>query len=361
MEQDQKTYADVVAALAAKAGLTAGMPAFETDQTLMAALTHANTQALARDNAEARLADLRAEGARLAEVRIGYDARLATMATHFGVTGLPSVLEKLMALADRRDLQGQIEAAEEEVLGRLGVATVGEAQARLEAFDDEGARLNVESMTLSVENDENRLRDLFAQKSRCDDAVNAVDGDDAVARLEEQKRTLLLQIEDGALQWLRLKLGISSAEQALGLYRERHRSALLVRASEAFALVSNNAYTRLSAVAEKDGEILVAIAEDGSSKRASELSKGTRFQLYLALRVAGYQELISRRPAVPFIADDILETFDDVRAEETLRVFAKMATSGQVIYLTHHKHLCDMARQVCPSVRIHELPARAGT
>jgi len=80
----------------------------------------------------------------------------------------------------------------------------------------------------------------------------------------------------------------------------------------------------------------------GSSKQASALSKGTRFQLYLALRVAGYQELVSRRQSVPFIADDILETFDDFRAEETLKVFSQMANSGQVIYLTHHKHLCDI-------------------
>jgi len=46
------------------------------------------------------------------------------------------------------------------------------------------------------------------------------------------------------------------------------------------------------------------------------MSKGTRFQLYLALRVAGYHEFASSRRPVPFIADDIMETFDDFRAEE---------------------------------------------
>ena len=100
------------------------------------------------------------------------------------------------------------------------------------------------------------------------------------------------------------------------------------------------------------------MASDGASKLASELSKGTRFQLYLALRVAGYEEFVSTRRPVPFIADDILETFDDGRAEETFKVFSDMARSGQVVYLTHHKHLIDIARQVCPSVALHELPAR---
>jgi hypothetical protein len=34
-----------------------------------------------------------------------------------------------------------------------------------------------------------------------------------------------------------------------------------------------------------------------------------------------------------------------------------MARVGQVIYLTHHQHLCEIARRVCPGVRIHELGA----
>jgi uncharacterized protein YhaN len=56
-----------------------------------------------------------------------------------------------------------------------------------------------------------------------------------------------------------------------------------------------------------------------------------------------------------------METFDDFRAEEAFRLFAQMAQPGQVIYLTHHRHLCDIARHVCPSVTIHPLPVAAGS
>ena len=68
-----------------------------------------------------------------------------------------------------------------------------------------------------------------------------------------------------------------------------------------------------------------------------------------------YREFAQSRPSLPFIADDILESFDDLRAEETFRVFADMAKVGQIIYLTHHQHLCDTAKRVCPSVQIHHL------
>jgi hypothetical protein len=32
-----------------------------------------------------------------------------------------------------------------------------------------------------------------------------------------------------------------------------------------------------------------------------------------------------------------------------------MATVGQVIYLTHHQHLLEIVRKVCPSAKVHHL------
>jgi len=75
---------------------------------------------------------------------------------------------------------------------------------------------------------------------------------------------------------------------------------MMARASEAFQTISRGAYTGLATQPDKDNEILIALAADGGSKLASELSKGTRFQLYLALRVAGYHEFARTRRPVPF-------------------------------------------------------------
>jgi uncharacterized protein YhaN len=154
---------------------------------------------------------------------------------------------------------------------------------------------------------------------------------------------------------MRLRAGTIATEQALRLYREQHRSSMMARASEALRTISRGRYTSLTTQPDKDSEVLVAIGSDKSSKLATEMSRGTRFQLYLALRVAGYFEFAKTRNAVPFIADDIMETFDDFRAEEAFRLFGEMATTGQVIYLTHHQHLCEIARQVCPTVKVHDL------
>ena len=48
-------------------------------------------------------------------------------------------------------------------------------------------------------------------------------------------------------------------------------------------------------------------------------------------------------PALPFIADDILQTFDDARAAATLRALSELSHELQVIVLTHHAHLGRIA------------------
>ena len=58
---------------------------------------------------------------------------------------------------------------------------------------------------------------------------------------------------------------------------------------------------------------------------------------------------------MPFIDDDIMETFDEQRYEEVFRLLGEMSKIGQVIYLTHHRHLCDMAKAVVPGVQVHSI------
>jgi uncharacterized protein YhaN len=130
---------------------------------------------------------------------------------------------------------------------------------------------------------------------------------------------------------------------------------MLEAASAAFAIMTRGAYTGLAAQADGGSEKLIALASDGSSREADQLSTGTQYQLYLALRVAGHAEFARERTPLPFVCDDIFETFDDLRAEEAMRLLSGMAAHGQVICLTHHRHLCTIARQAAPGVQVHEL------
>jgi uncharacterized protein YhaN len=167
-------------------------------------------------------------------------------------------------------------------------------------------------------------------------------------------------MERTLLRHLELRLGQRLAETAIRRYRDAHRSAMMAAAEAAFRDLTNGAYARLTVQPEGDAEVLVAVAAggegDGAAKRVDAMSKGTRFQLYLALRAAAYDQMVATGTVLPFFCDDVFETFDEDRTRAACGLLRRIGRAGQAIYLTHHRHVVEIAEEVCAGdLRIHRL------
>ena len=355
MKKDQAEFADEIVRHSAKLNIEATENVLAAYAAIEARVQTARTAAEMRAK---RVEDLKMAEATLQELRGKQTAHEKRKIAHLNAIGAASLSEAsgvLDKIGKRDELLSQAADAISEIQDAMNVANITEAEAMLDGLDRSALESERGELATRQESESLRLQGLFAELSKAVEKIESIGGDESAARLDERRKTILLQIEDGAQKYLRLRLGAVAAEQALRIYRDKHRSTMMSRASEAFKIISRGAYQNLVAQPEKDGDVLVAIAAEGGSKLVHELSKGARFQLYLALRIAGYYEFVANRRPVPFIADDIMETFDDDRSVEALNLFAEIAQFGQVIYMTHHKHLCDLARKVCPSVKIHEL------
>jgi len=356
MRRDQEDYTGHAQRLAGRLG-----EAFDAADPLAAVAGLARRLAAAKavhdrraalDKALARLGE---EARTLEERRAALAARLSEIFAFLGCTGLAEAEILLESYRRRDDLLDRIGEAARDLARQMRLETAEEAEAVLSTVDEDQLAGERADLAARLDDLDRAVEEQHLAKARADEALSKIAGSDAAAALEERRRTALVDLAERSRRYLATRAGILAAEQALRLYRERHRSRMMERASHTFRAITGGEYAGLSTVLEKDGEFLVANAASGASKLAKDLSKGTRFQLYLALRVAGYHEIAETRETVPFIADDIMETFDDGRALNALRVMGEMARGGQVIYLTHHRHLRDLAREACPDVAIHEL------
>ena len=285
-----------------------------------------------------------------------HNARKCELTSHFGTDTLAAVEAFLEKARDRERLEERADSLRRQILETLRVSSFEDAQSKLEATDIDAAERQAAELERRIEDLTEQAKQLYSERSMAWQKLEAVGGDDAVVRIEAKRRTILLEIEEMAQRNLKLRVGVLAAEQALHMYREKHRSSMMNRASEAFHLITGGNYSGLTTQPDKDKEILIGVTREGGSKLADAMSTGTQFQLYLALRLAGYEEFAKLRPPVPFVADDIMESFDDPRSREVFRLLGDMAKVGQVIYLTHHRHLCEIAKDVVPSVKIHQLP-----
>lgn len=356
MESDRKTFAGAVRQLH-----DALDDRFDGNNLLVAA------KALIRRHEEARQVEAKRQERNqslvdLAVEREQLDGEIAIYAAHkkeltdfFHVDALGDVRQALERCRKRDGLVEQQGKIERQIVSEMQQQSLEDALASLADADLPVLQREQAEIGTRLEDLDGRAKNLFADKARAIDRLTAIEGDDAAARIEATRRTSLLEIEDLALRFLRLRSGSLVAEHGIRAYRDKHRSAMMNRASEAFRLITRDEYAGLATRPDKDREALIGLSRHGGSKLAVEMSKGTQFQLYLALRLAGYEEFATARPSVPFIADDIMETFDEPRSAEVFRLFGQMAEVGQVVYLTHHRHLCEIAAQVVPRARVHEI------
>jgi len=127
---------------------------------------------------------------------------------------------------------------------------------------------------------------------------------------------------------------------------ERHRAVvedpLISRASALFAAATDGAFAGLGAdYDEDDRPALKGVRASGEKVAVPEMSEGTRDQLYLSLRLA----LLELRggEALPFIGDDLLASFDDLRTARALELIAEFGRARQAIVFTHHRRVAEIA------------------
>lgn len=356
MEELRRHYAAEVERVAARLGLPReGLSITALGNAILTAIQQArlaseNRVQLIGERGTARENELRAQNA-----KADHDHRAGLILRHLGVTTLIEAQERLTAIVRKAELEKQAAEAGVAMRNAMQATSLADAEARLDGQDFVALAAQQEALQAAHGKAQEHCQACAGAKAVAEGAILAVGSEDDVARLDAARRITQLEIADVAQRYLRLRIGLAAAERALHVYRDQHRGPMLDEASRAFAIISRGAYTSLRTRRGEGTDTLVACTADGGSKAADALSKGTRFQLYLALRAAGYRQFVAQHGAVPFIADDIMETFDDDRAEETFRVLGDMAAYGQVIYLTHHAHLIEIAKRTVPGVHTLQL------
>ncbi|WP_421702604.1 AAA family ATPase [Aliiroseovarius sp.] len=355
MAENQAQFVTEATALAERAGMETDLPVNTLWARLASRLRDAQEGAARRADVRNRLATAREALDALTRKSAGHQARVAQVCDFFGLDDWAAARDALREAGRRAELVRDRAERAVDLCNTLGEETVEAALARLDGADATEIAARIERLSEEVKPLQTAQETAHAAFRDAEAALAAVGGDGAVARLEEARQTCLVEIEEGARAHLRARLGLLAVEDALRRYRDNHRSGMMTRASEAFATMTGGAYSGLTTQAEGNREVLVALPAAGGSKQATQLSEGTRAQLYLALRIAGYHEFAAQNGPVPFIADDIMESFDDDRARATFGLLAEMSGLGQVIYLTHHSHMRDLAQEACDGVRVHEL------
>lgn len=361
MNRDRDAFMARVTPLAALVGAPDTQPALEIFRAVHAAVADAEEAA----NLHKKLTDAIVESEKAQVTAIStltiQDNQIRKLAEAFSSDIETETLQDLRDAVNRGkqaiDLRATIAKLTTALVAGLGVRTRADAETALAAMPLDAARAEFATVNDELPGVNTAFEAAIARRSTARDALYRVQGDADVAERVAKQRTIEMEMQDGTMRYLEDRFSQMLAERAIRRYRDTHRGGMLVATEAAFHTLTNGSYAGLSTQADGASEVLLATrSTDGSAKQVSEMSKGTKFQLYLALRAAAYEQVAAGGTILPFFCDDIFETFDEPRTTAACGLMRQIGQRGQAIYLTHHRHVVEIAQQLCgDDVKVHDL------
>ncbi len=265
--------------------------------------------------------------------------------------GAPDLAE-LAGIEERvleaRALRAELDALEASLVKDEGVplSTLVE-QAR--GLDRPTVQVRLRELEEELERLDEEHQDSSARVSSLDAGLQSyaeTDAADSAQALSVQAA----EIREQAWRYARLKLSAVVLQREVERYREQNQGPVLKRASALFPRLTLGSFRGLRAGVEE--RQIVALREDGKEVSVDGLSEGTRYQLYLALRIASLERYLERNPPLPLVLDDILIHFDDQRAAAAFEVLGELAERMQVLFFTHHARDLTLAAGAIPEARL---------
>jgi uncharacterized protein YhaN len=328
-----------------------------------ALLTAARTAAAQREELTRQLNAVVAEQDQatraLREARATADALVAAI----GAADLDAAEARLRLAAERSRQAALRDELETQLLSAGGGQTIDELRAEAAGIAADALEAALDETRARQEQAIARLQTTAAEAERRHGEMEQLAAADTAARAAADGEAALATLGRALEEALVMQAAALLLEQGLAKVEEGGDNRLVARIGETFRRLTRGTYTGLRVAVEDAGPRHLAALERAfpdEERRIDDLSDGTRDQLFLALRLVAIEQHVATAPPLPFVADDILQTFDDTRAVAALEALLTLSERTQVIVLSHHPHLLELAEALpAGTVHVHRLAGAA--
>ena len=223
-------------------------------------------------------------------------------------------------------------------------------RALLDAADFDQLNQESESLVQQIRELGETRAELQNQRGSIDNQLAQLAREEESSALRLRRNILLEQLGEYASEWSRLSIAEVLVEKTRRKFEKEHQPKVIQHAQEFFSKVTGHRYPGLYVPV---GQQTVTVTDEtGSAKQPSELSRGTREQLYLALRFGLIREFGEHAEPLPVVVDEALVNFDPERANRAAESFAELAQTNQVLVFTCHPNIAELFATVAGAVVI---------
>ena len=190
-----------------------------------------------------------------------------------------------------------------------------------------------------------QLRDLAKLQGEIKQQQRTLAEDRTLAEVRLELSCVNKQLADGRKLWREHATVSRMLERIRADYEAHRQPETLHEASGLLKRLTAGKYRRIWTPLAND--ILLVETADGQSLSVEALSRGTREQLLLSVRLALVAQMARRGVKLPMVLDDVLVNFDAVRSRRAAEVLKEFAAAGhQLLLFTCHEHVWNMFREL---------------
>jgi len=218
--------------------------------------------------------------------------------------------------------------------------------------EEETIHLRVELVSI-----DEQLQQLFEKLGRIKQEILDLENDRRASSLKFERAQLADELNQSVDRWLALKASGQTVEKMRSRVERTCQPEILQHASEYLEKLTLGKYHNIwTPLGQRH---LVVDDEKAESLKVEHLSKGTREQVFLAIRLAVMKDFADRGVELPMVLDDVVVNFDQLRTEAAVRSLLEFAEQGQqILMFTCHLHLAHLFEN--QGVEPIWLPARVG-
>ena len=296
--------------------------------------------ARARTNADNELEEAQNELTQRQESRQGVAGEIAALLQSGQAEDVDNFRGRSQIFQERAALSASISGVLEQM---QVISGPGDA---LEKLRNTLSKTDIQTIREEVRKREADLEELDARRSELDTERGAIQtrlkdlaSEEDSSRLRLERHRLSEELQGHARDWAVRTIAESLIRQAQSKF-EKERQPDVIRHAERFFLdVTDGAY---EAVFSPLGSSEINVRDAaGNIRTPQQLSRGTREQLFLALRFGLILELGQRSERLPVIVDEALVNFDPTRGTRAAGSFIELSETNQVLVFTCHPQIVD--------------------
>ncbi|HEX6960450.1 MAG TPA: hypothetical protein VF175_01175, partial [Lacipirellula sp.] len=279
----------------------------------------------------------------------------------FQAAGCEDEQQYRMMAADQHQAQllaNQRKAVSREILAAIGKHAPEETFAQLLSPESIGLLDQMwEQATAELDAKQNSLKELSQQRGELLREQTVLAKDRSLAERQLDLSAVEKQLAEARESWRRHATVNRVLERIRADYEAHRQPETLGEASRYLEKLTAGQYKRIWTPLSND--ILLVDTVGGESLPVEVLSRGTREQLYLSVRLALVATFARRGVNLPVVLDDVLVNFDVERTRRAAEVLCEFAAAGHQVFLfTCHEHMWEIFREQKADCR--RLPRRSG-